>query len=242
MNKVLVGLRQDQLASNATETTDKYELLILQLVNEAKEEVEEAWDWMALRKTVTVTMAGGTSEYTLLAASDSDIDTNHRSKLLYDKGRSYGYGSGEGTARGFGDQPQVFDVTDASERRLTELSWERIERLHLTDNDEQRDPIYFAIYNDGTSLKMKVWPTPADARTVVLRVYNPEDEVASDALNTTVTVPMRPVYTLALWKANAERGEEIAAPGQFNQSAYVDALSAAIAREQSMDDITSHPV
>lgn len=74
------------------------------------------------------------------------------------------------------------------------------------------------------------------------RFYIPEAEVASNALGTTVTAPFRPIYTLALWKANAERGEEISAPGMYDERAYMKALSVAIAREQNYVDITSFPV
>ena len=63
MNKVLRGIRQFSLiiGSSTTSTTDDYLLMILQFVNEAKEEIEEAgWPWQALRKTVTVTIAAST--------------------------------------------------------------------------------------------------------------------------------------------------------------------------------------
>lgn len=241
MNKVLIALRQDTLTAGTTSTDTKYGLLVHQLVNEAKEEVEESWDWHSLRQTVTVTVAASQVTYTLTSAGDADVDTNYRTKLLYDKGPSYGYS--ETSSRGFGNQPQVFDVTDAGEYRLNEISWERMERMHLTDSDETSDRLsYFALRNDGTSLIMKVWPTPSEARTIKMRMFIPEAEIASTALTTTITVPQRPVYMLAVWKANAERGEEISMPGGFNYDAYMAALSSAIAREQTDDDITSHPV
>jgi hypothetical protein len=234
LNKVLVGLRQDTLASGSTETSTKYGLLILQFINEAKEEIEESWEWHSLRQTVTVT--GSTALLTLTSAGDADVDTNERSRLLYER-----EGGGEYAGRGWGDQPQVFDVTDA-EHRLQEVSWERMERLHFQDNDGTSDPCYFAIRNDGSNLYMKVWPTPADSRTYKLRLYIPEAEVASDALDTTITIPARPLYLKAQLKANRERGEEISAPGAVNEMDFVDALAVAIQREMSMADTTSHPV
>ena len=238
LNKVLVGLRQTQVTS--TSTTDAYELLLLQYLNEAKEEVEESWDWQALRATITVTLAAATSEYTLTAAGDADVDTTERSRLLYE--RSPSVGGGESSSRTFGDTPQVFDVTDSAETRLTQIGVEQMERMHLTDNDEAADPTYFSMYSDGTSLKMKVWPTPTGVRTIKARIYNPQAELGSTLLDsTTLSVPARPVWTLALWKANQERGEEIARPGGFNDLAAGDALAVAISREQTANDITGFP-
>lgn len=245
LNKVLIGLRQDQIPSGTTTTSDAYQLLVLQFINEAKEEIEESWDWYALRDTVTVTLAQGTADYVLTAAADSDIDTNQRSKLLYEKSRTEstgGIAGGETTSRGFGNQPQVFDVTSSAERRLSEVSHEQMERFHFTDDDEQREPRYFSLYSDGTSLRMKVFPTPEAARTIKMRVFNPQAELAADALDTTLLVPARPVWTKALWKANEERGSEASRPSGPLQNAFIDALSIAVSREQRFDDITGRPI
>jgi hypothetical protein len=238
LNKVLIGLRQTQNADTAT--TDAYELLLLQYLNEAKEEVEESWDWHALRATVTITLAASTVDYTLTIAGDADVDTTERSRLLYE--RSPSMGGGEYSSRTFGDSPQVFDVTDSSEERLTQMGIEQMERMHLMDENETGNPQYFAMYSDGASLKMKVWPTPSAVRTIKARIYNPQAELASDSLTTTtLSVPARPVWALALYKANQERGEEIARPGGFNDLAAHDALAVAISREQTANDITGYP-
>lgn len=239
LNKVLIGLRQTQIT--ATSTTDAYELLLLQLVNEAKEEVEESWDWFALRETHTVTLAASTSEYTLTIAGDSDKDTTERTKLLYE--RSPNYGRGEGTSRTFGDTPQVFDTTDSSEYRLAEVSQEAMERFHFMDDDETSDPRFFSIFADGTSLKLKVYPTPSGVRTIKIRFLNPQAELASTALTTTtLKVPFRPVWQKALFKANEERGSELGRPQSSLDNAQIDSLSVAISREQTEVDITGYPV
>ena len=237
INKVLVGLRQDQIGSSQTTTTDAYELLLLQFVNEAKEEIEESWDWQALRSTVTVTLAASTVEYTLTSAGDADTDTTERTQLLYEKGAT----GSESTSHTFGSRPQCFDVTSAAERRLTRIAPEKMERMHLTDSDETNEPMYFSLTTDGTSLKMKVWPTPDDTYTIKLRLYIPQAELADSDLTTELTIPDRPVWTKALWKANEERGSELARPGGSNDRAATDALSAAIAREQTVTDRTSYP-
>src|SRR5688500_7393020 len=136
MNKVLRGLRQEPIATSTDELTDSYELLILQFLNEAKEELEEEWDWYALRNTVTVTLSNGTSDYDLTTSgSVASVSTNDRTRLLYEKGRTVGP-SVESSARTSSSFAQAWDITDSTEYRLTEVSVEYIERLHISDSDE----------------------------------------------------------------------------------------------------------
>lgn len=241
MNKVLRGLRQNGLiiASGTTSTTDDYLLLILQFVNEAKEEIEEAgWAWRALRKTVTVTLAAGTVEYDLTIAGAADVDTNDRSRLLYENVTMHG--ANESFYNSASSSPQVFDVTDNDEYRLTERTQEHIERLHFTDEDETDSRVqYFSWYSDGDSIKIKVWPTPSEARTLKIRAYIPQAELADDSLEaTTLSIPSRPVWTLALFKANQERGDELGKEGSAAHRAYLDAHGAAAGNEMTAADIT----
>lgn len=68
VNKVLVKMRENQVTS-VTDTN--YSNLIATLVNDARREVEDAWNWMALRQTVTVTLSAGTSQYVLSGIGNS---------------------------------------------------------------------------------------------------------------------------------------------------------------------------
>lgn len=240
INKVLRGIRQFGLIldSGTTATTDPYLLMILQFVNEAKEEIEESgWSWHALRQTVTVTIAAGTIDYDLTIAGDADVDTNDRARLLYENL------SVDGGTVGFfastSSQPMVFDVTDSTEHRLTEETLEDIESRHFLDGVQTQAILsQFCIYSDGDSLHMKVYPIPSETRTVKLRIYIPQAELSSTDLTTTLSVPSRPVWTLALLKANQERGDELGQPGSTAHLAYLNAHGSAVAREQRPGDIT----
>ena len=242
IDKVLQGLRQYDLllGSGTTSTTDNYILMILQFVNEAKEEIEECgWPWQALRNTVTLTLSASTVSYALTAAGPADTDTNDRSRLLYESVVASGH---EGFRDFEDDLPQVFDVTTSAEVRLTEVPLETMERWHLTDSDETGSPTYFAIWSDGTNLNLKVWPIPDATYTLKLRIFIPQSEVASDGLDTTVKAPGRPIWTRALVKANAERGEELSRPGGDLDRAAMDALGTAAGKEQTQTDQTVHLV
>lgn len=62
VNAVLARLRE---TSVATVATTSYSSLIGKLVNDSKRQVEDAWNWDALRTIKTVTTASGTSTYTV---------------------------------------------------------------------------------------------------------------------------------------------------------------------------------
>ena len=62
VNKVLIRLRE-RTVSSVSQTT--YSTMVGEFVNDAKRDVENAWDWGALRDIVTVTTADGTSTYAL---------------------------------------------------------------------------------------------------------------------------------------------------------------------------------
>ena len=237
INKVLRGLRQFGLIldSGTTSTSDDYLLMILQFINEAKEEVEESgWAWQALRQTVTVTLSASTIEYDITSAGAADVDTNDRSRLLYENTNgSEAFRISDSAA------PQCWDVTDSNESRLIEVTQEKMERWHMTDDDETGQPTHFAVWNDGDSMRMKVYPTPDQAYTLKMRLYIPQDELASTSLSaTTLTIPSRPVYMKALWKANAERGSELGSPDSVLWEQYLDAHGFAVANEQSPGDET----
>ena len=61
-NDVLTRLRESNVTS-VTQTT--YSTLIGKFVNDAKKQVEDAWNWDALSQTLTLTMTPGTTTYVL---------------------------------------------------------------------------------------------------------------------------------------------------------------------------------
>ena len=239
VNKVLRGLRQFGLIipSGTNTITDDYLLMILQFVNEAKEEIEEAgWPWQALRQTVTITLASSTIEYDLTIAGAADVDTNDRSQLLYENINQFG--TSERFYNSQSSLAQVWDVTTSSESRITEITQERMERYHLTDNNETGQPTYFSVYTDGDSIRMKVWPIPDQVYTIKARFFIPQTELLAGDTTTSLSIPQRPVWTKALLKANAERGDELGSPSSTLGIAYLDAHGAATGKEQTPADTT----
>ena len=62
VNNVLRRIREDEVAT-VNETT--YSKMIGDFVNDAKKLVEDAWDWSALRTTITIATIDGTFNYVL---------------------------------------------------------------------------------------------------------------------------------------------------------------------------------
>lgn len=67
INSVLRRLREDEVS---TYSQSNYASLIGDFINEAKREVEDAWNWTQLRTLVTVTTASGTDSYTLTGSGE----------------------------------------------------------------------------------------------------------------------------------------------------------------------------
>lgn len=66
MNKVMIRLREDEV-DDVSE--GPYPKLIGALINKVKREVEDAWDWQALRTTYQVDTGDGIYNYTLVGSS-----------------------------------------------------------------------------------------------------------------------------------------------------------------------------
>jgi hypothetical protein len=65
VNDVLVRLREEEV-STVSETT--YSALIGKFVNDAKRQIEDAYEWNVLGTTVTITTTSGTYSYALSGA------------------------------------------------------------------------------------------------------------------------------------------------------------------------------
>jgi hypothetical protein len=68
VNNVLKRLRERTVS---TVEESAYSTMISMLVNDAKQEVEQAWDWSALRTTLTATTTAGTFAYELTGSKDN---------------------------------------------------------------------------------------------------------------------------------------------------------------------------
>jgi hypothetical protein len=69
VNSVLRRLRESEVTTvQGSGNNNSYARLIGDYVNEAKAQVEDAWQWLALKQNLTITTVAGTSEYILNAS------------------------------------------------------------------------------------------------------------------------------------------------------------------------------
>ena len=76
INKILSRMRENTVGTiNETEQSSA----ILRFINDAKREVEDAFNWTALQQTITITTSAGTHTYTL---QQGGIFTNQRTRVV----------------------------------------------------------------------------------------------------------------------------------------------------------------
>jgi hypothetical protein len=72
VNKVLLRLRENQVSTvQGSGNSNTYARLIGEFINEAKDQVESAWEWSSLRTTLTATTAAGVFNYELQGSDNN---------------------------------------------------------------------------------------------------------------------------------------------------------------------------
>lgn len=215
LNRVLEIIGEDQVTDAATELTSSYHLLVGALMNDVKEQVEDAHNWRALRATTSVIVSANNQSTTLTGA-------NERSRLV----RIFQSHLG-------GQIPLVFDVTDSSDPDpLIEIDLSELIYRDTIDPNTRQDPNYFALDNSsGDGIDVFVYPRPPANRTIQVTTITPQDRLAYNSLSTVISVPVRPIIVGTVWYALEERGEELGVKSMFSEQRFMDALDSAIARD-----------
>ena len=221
LNRALRITGEDEIADSTTAVSDKQHLLVAEMANQIKEEVEAAHNWRALRHQVTVSIT------------------------IPDSGGADGTGSvtgGKETSRvvriqephrGM-EQALCFDVTDSSNPvPLYELDLAELLYRRKMDTGNTADPYWFALDNTaGDGLTLYVHPTPASTKSISIFLVTPQDRldaaVTAD-LATSIKVPVRPIEMGLIRYILEERGEELGINSQFSEAKELKALRDAVA-------------
>ena len=204
VNRTLVKLRESQ-CSGLSGATD-YQILIANFVNEAKEEIEDAWDWNALQTRISVTSVSGQDTYTLTGGGEAfelydawNYTQNYRLNGPYNSN----FVNQQSLLGGTSTSPTYFD---------------------FNGQDSSGDPT------------IRVVPTPsADGQIWYFYGYAKQGYLNTDgtADNTSIIVPWKPVVFRAYAKAVSERGEDGGAPFAEADMDYRNALADAIAKDSA---------
>ena len=175
VNSVLRRLREREVP---TVEASSYSKLIGMLVNDAKREVEDAWQWSAVRDTLTATTEDGTFSYILTGSGN-------RPTVL-----------------------EVLNDTTNLEMHYRPSKWFTEKYLFPDNDVPTGSPIYYTfngLDSNGDTI-MEFYPKPDGVYQVRINLVLRQPELANDSDE--FYVPAHVVAQLAYAKAVEERGED----------------------------------
>lgn len=148
VNEVLSRLRDEQVFSVSQSA---YSTMIGHYVNDAKKQVEDAWEWDALNTTLSITTAPGTTTYTV---------------------------TGSGT-RQKGVDVNVTTIGNQAKLRARSMKWIQDQQQLATVTPAS--PCYYAWNgSDGTDSKAEIFPTPNGTYTIAFNMNVPQVNLSVD--------------------------------------------------------------
>lgn len=200
VNNLQIRLRESQSAS-VTSTT--YSTLLGSYVNKAKQQVEDVWDWHALRTVLSFTTSSGTATYNITGS-------NERSRF-------------------FSRTREIYDDTNDG-ILLPAPDW-AIDQYTYLGSAQTGAPIYYRIRGISSGeLQITLYPTPGGTYTIRVPMVVPQADLAANA--TVLTVPSIPVLERAHCLALRERGEDGGASFAEADGDAKNALYQAIERDK----------
>lgn len=200
VNAVLRRLREQEVASLTSPS--EYVQLIMDIVNEAKLDVEERWNWSQLRTSVDVTTTSSDNSYNLTG-------TNERTTLLdaYNVSKEWPLGHVKNNTW------INFNNNSSSVEESSPLYYDVV-GIDTANNSE---------------VQIRVWPTPSGVETLRFYCVIPQEDLsaASDILK----VPAQPVIQGAYLRAINERGEDNGRLSEIQEALFTRVLADAISRD-----------
>lgn len=235
VNDVLVRLREPQVS---TVSQTPYSALIGALVNDAKREVEDAWQWSQLFDYLTFATITGINSYetntmlTRYAAPplSAPAGCSDRTRLWLEPAE---------------EVPLLFNVTNQFEARLTYepllSGWQQ--KLQEVNTPTLNPPSIWQLsqstfYNQAGywNKAIQLWDYPDNVYIMQLFIVNPQNDLVNDM--DVMKIPFGPVVQKARLFALYERGEELGPTlGQIAQQVE-DAISDAISNDQALQKLS----
>lgn len=176
VNDLQIRLREAQ-SSSVTETT--YSTLLGQLVNQAKDSVEDTWDWHCLRTVLSFTTSNGVATYAITGS-------NERSRF-------------------FSPNKEIYDDTNDG-IILPAPDW-YIDNLTYIGAAQSGSPQFYRIRGISSGeLQLTIYPTPTSTLTIRVPMVVPQATLTAGG--TVLTIPTAPVTDAAYALALRERGED----------------------------------
>lgn len=202
VNKVLQRLREDTVGG-LTETS--YAGQVVGFVNDAKREVEQAYNWESMIDVIVVPTVASQN---YIDITDGAIYTNERTRVT-----------------------EVYNATADSylyRRGLGHL------RLLERDSTQEEEPTYYSNFGLDASqnVRLRLYNIPNQVYSLEVTCVNPQDDLNVDDDTVVLNVPWAPVYLRAAALAIRERGDDAGQGYQEVFLEYTTALNDAIAYEK----------
>ena len=236
VNDVLVRLRETTVSS-VSQTS--YSALIGALVNDAKREVEDAWQWSQLLDYLTFSCIAGISSYetntmlTRYAAPPLSYPSgaNARSRLWLDATEQV---------------PLLFNVTPMFEARLKyePTLYDQVTKVQINNNPGiglapprvwQISQSTFYATPEFWNTAIQIFPLPDVAYTMQLYIVNPQSDLINDS--DVLKIPNAPVVQRAYLYALYERGEELGEALTLTSQKVENTLANAIAIDEQQQKL-----
>ena len=203
VNEVLARLREDPVTTVAQSS---YSKMIGLYINDAKKQVEEAWDWDALTSSIPITLVPGTTRYTVPGSGT-------RFKNVF-----------------------INNVSNGFKHPVRRVSYgDLLSREQMATTTVVAAPAWYAWYgNDGTDGIVAIWPSPSATFSLMVNMNVPQIDLSADA--DILLVPSEPVVAGAFARALVERGEDGGLSSSEAYGLYKGLLADRIAIEQSRSE------
>ena len=204
VNDVLVRLREPEVSTVNENVLSK---LVGKFVNDAKRQVEDAYNWNALTETITAVTDAAVFNYGLTG-------TGSRFKVI-----------------------DVYNYTSASEMVSVPTSYMNSQFLTGGTSPPPSGSPEFYNFNGITAVgdtQVDILPVPDKAYMLFFNLFIPQEELAADAAQ--MLVPKEPVILLAYARALVDRGEDGGLSNSEAYAMYKYSLADFIALESSRYD------
>jgi len=168
INEVLGRLREDSVS---TITQNSYATMIGHFVNDAKRQVEDAWDWDTQNTTLNIVTSPGVSTYTIV---------------------------GSGTKQ---KSISANNITAGNQNTLRAVPMKWIQDQQQLTNVGTASPVYYAWNGtDGTDSKVELFNTPDGVYTIAFNLNVPQVKLvaASDVIMVPTDAVVMGAYARAL--------------------------------------------
>lgn len=206
VNSVLRRLREREVTSV---NDNSYARLIGTFVNDAKREVEDAWNWSHLKATANVDTQKGVFRYQLNGV-------NNRFRLITD----------------MAGRPAVFnDTEDIYLQKSPSTRWMSRQLNHDDVTENQPQWFEFNGFTSDGDVIVDFYPIPDKYYSINFDLIVPQEELATDGSDdsTRIICPLQPVVFGAWSRAIYERGEDEGYLSDLAFRDYNNALADAIA-------------